>query len=201
MKRGEMLRAEQVASMQHELVERAQSGDHEAFAQLAKASFPRLYRTANLILRDSESAKDAVQDALMQAWRHIRAIRDPASWDAWLHRITVRACYKVARKEKRRNLVELHVTPDPVEARVPDTSAGIDERDRLGRELDRLDIDQRTVIVLHFYLDLPLVDVAEILDIPAGTVKSRLHRGLKAMRTSMHVVPEALQQLGPEHSA
>ena len=196
-----MFRAEPVASMQHELVERARSGDHEAFAQLAKASFPRLYRTAHLILRDSESAKDAVQDALMQAWRHIRAIRDPDSWDAWLHRTTVRACYKVARKEKRRTLVELHVTPDPETAGALDTSADVAERDRIGRELDRLDIDQRTVIVLHFYLDLPLVDVAEILDIPAGTVKSRLHRGLEAMRASMRARPEAHGRLDPEHSA
>ena len=196
-----MLRAEPVASMQQELVERARSGDHAAFAQLAKASFPRLYRTANLILRDSESAQDAVQDALMHAWRHVRAIRDPGSWDAWLHRITVRACYKVARREKRRTLVELRASPDPGMARAPDTSAEVVERDRLRRELDRLDIDQRTVIVLHYYLDLPLADVAEILDIPAGTVKSRLHRGLEAMRASMRGSPEALQQLGPEHSA
>jgi RNA polymerase sigma-70 factor (ECF subfamily) len=187
--------------MQHELVERARSGDHEAFAQLARASFPRLYRTAHLILRDSESAKDAVQDALMQAWRHIRAIRDPGSWDAWLHRTTVRACYKVARKEKRRILIELHVMPDPDIARALDTSADVAERDRLGRELGRLDIDQRTVIVLHYYLDLPLVDVAEILDIPAGTVKSRLHRGLEAMRASMHARPDARGRLDPEHSA
>jgi RNA polymerase sigma-70 factor (sigma-E family) len=187
--------------MQHELVERARSGDHEAFAQLAKASFPRLYRTAYLILRESESAKDAVQDALMQAWRHVRAIRDPGSWDAWLHRTTVRACYKVARKEKRRTLVELHVRPDPDMARALDTSADVAERDRLGRELGRLEIDQRTVIVLHYYLDLPLVDVAEILDIPAGTVKSRLHRGLEAMRASMHARPDARGRLDPEHSA
>jgi RNA polymerase sigma factor (sigma-70 family) len=187
--------------MQHELVERARSGDHEAFAQLATASFPRLYRTAHLILRDSESAKDAVQDALMQAWRHIRAIRVPGSWVAGLHRTTVRACYKVAHKEKRRTLVELHVMPDPEPAGAADTSADIVERDRIGRELGRLDIDQRAVIVLHYYLDLPLVDVAEILDIPAGTVKSRLHRGLEAMRASMHARPEARGRLDPEHSA
>jgi RNA polymerase sigma factor (sigma-70 family) len=196
-----MLRVESVALMQQELVDRARTGDHEAFAQLAKTSFPRMYRTASLILRDSESAKDAVQDAYMQAWRHVRALRDSSSWDAWLHRTTVRACYKVARKEKRRTLVELREQPDSQGTGIPDASAGIAERDRLGRELDRLDIDQRTVIVLHFYLDLPLVDVAEILDIPAGTVKSRLHRGLERMRASMRGAPDALPQLDPEHSA
>jgi len=186
--------------MQQELVERARSGDHEAFAQLAKASFPRMYRTANLILRDSESAKDAVQDAYMQAWRHVRALRDPSSWDAWLHRTTVRACYKVARKEKRRTLVELREQPDSEGTGIPDASAGIAERDRLGRELDRLDIDQRTVIVLHYYLDLPVREVAEILDIPYGTAASRLHRGLEAMRSSIRIGSEAADVPATERS-
>ena len=65
------------------------------------------------------------------------------------------------------------------------------ERDRLERELGRLPIDQRTVMVLHFYLDLPLTDVAAILDIPAGTAKSRLHRGLQALRGNIVAGPEA----------
>lgn len=185
--------------MQRELVERARRGDHDAFADLVQASYPRLFRVANLILRDSDRAKDAVQDGLMQAWRHIRSLRDPDAWDAWLHRTTVRACYKVARKEKRRSLVELHVTPDPAATGTPDASSSIAERDRLGRELDRLDLDRRAVIVLHFYLDLPLPEVAEILDIPVGTAKSRLHRGLNAMRESMRV-PETLGQPDPEGS-
>ena len=185
--------------MQRELVERAREGDHGAFTELVKASYPRLFGVANLILRDSDRAKDAVQDGLMQSWRHIRSLRDPEAWDAWLHRTTVRACYKVARKEKRRSLVELHVTADPATAGIPDASSSIAERDRLGRELDRLDIDRRAVIVLHFYLDLPLTEVAEILGIPTGTAKSRLHRGLAAMRESM-VTPEPLGQPDPEDS-
>ena len=176
--------------MQRALVERAMTGDHEAFAQLATASFPRLYGAARLILRDSDLARDAVQDALVLAWRYVRALRDPSAWDAWLHRLCVRACYRSARKQRRRSLVELHVTPDPDATGAPDGSAHVAERDQLGRELGRLDLDQRTVIVLHYYLDLALVDVAEILDIPAGTVKSRLHRGLEAMRASMRAGPE-----------
>lgn len=194
-----MPRAKAVATVQRELVERARAGDHDAFTELVRASYPRLFGVARLILRDSDRAKDAVQDGLMQAWRHIRSLRDPDAWDAWLHRTTVRACYKVARKEKRRSLVELHVTPDPAVAGTPDASSSIAERDRLGRELDRLDIDRRAVIVLHFYLDLPLREVAEILDIPAGTAKSRLHRGLAAMRESMRA-PESLGQPDPEGS-
>ncbi len=185
--------------MQRELVEQARRGDHGAFAELVKASYPRLFGVARLILRDSDRAKDAVQDALMQSWRHVRSLRDPDAWDAWLHRTTVRACYKVARQEKRRSLVELHVAPDPGVASVSDTTAELADRDRLGRELDRLDFDRRVVIVLHFYLDLPLTEVAEILDIPTGTAKSRLHRGLTAMRESMRA-PDPIGNADPEAS-
>lgn len=175
--------------MQRALVEQAMDGDIDAYTELVKASHPRLFGIAHLILRDIDRAQDAVQDALLLAWRNVRSLRDPDAWDAWLHRLTVRACYRVARKDKRRTLVELHVTPDPGSARTPDASAGVADRDWLGRELDRLDMDQRVVIVLHYYLDLPVSKVAEILDIPYGTAASRLHRGLEAMRSVMGAAP------------
>jgi RNA polymerase sigma-70 factor (ECF subfamily) len=173
--------------MQRQLVERAQAGDHDAFSVLVRASFPRLYGVATLILRDPDRAQDAVQEALVLAWRHIGALRDADAWDAWLRRLTVRACYRWARQVRRRNLVELHVVPDEDPAGAGDFSMSVAERDRIGRELGRLPIDQRAVMVLHFYLDLPLTEAAEILDIPIGTAKSRLHRGLEALRTSMSV--------------
>jgi len=173
--------------MQRELVERARDGDLDAYSQLVRAAHPRLYGIAKLILRDSDRAEDVVQDALLLAWRHVRSLRDPDAWDAWLRRLTVRACYKAARKEKRRTLVELHVTPDVGAARVPDASSDIAERDWVMAELDQLDIDRRAVIVLHYYLELSIPEVAEILDIPVGTAASRLHRGLEAMRSSMRV--------------
>jgi RNA polymerase sigma-70 factor, ECF subfamily len=180
-----VLRADTVASMQRALVEQAMGGDIDAYSELVRASHPRLFGVANLILRDSDRAQDAVQDALLLAWRHVRSLRDPDAWDAWLRRLTVRACYKVASAHRRRTLVELHVTPDPGSTKAPDASIGVADRDWLGRELDRLDIDQRVVLVLHYYLDLPVSEVAEIIDIPYGTAASRLHRGLEAMRASM----------------
>lgn len=81
--------------MQRELVERARSGDHEAFSDLARASMDRLYALATLILRDADRAQDVVQEALISAWRDMRALRDPDAWEAWLHRLTVRAHYKM----------------------------------------------------------------------------------------------------------
>jgi RNA polymerase sigma-70 factor (ECF subfamily) len=184
--------------MQRELVERAKAGDHDAFAILARRAFPRLRGTASLILRDSDRAQDAVQDALVLAWRHIRAVRDADAWDAWLYRTTVRACYRLARRERRRQLVELAV-PVLREPEASDHSAALAQRDLLGRELGRLPIDQRAVMVLHFYLDLPLGEAAEILGIPIGTAKSRLHRGLETLRASM--ADERVSPLVPERSA
>jgi RNA polymerase sigma-70 factor (ECF subfamily) len=170
--------------MKVELVERARSGDHDAFAVLAKESFGRLYGAAKLILRDQDRAQDAVQEALVLAWKHVRAIRDPEAWDAWVYRLTVRACYRLARTAKRRDVTELHIEVD-AEPSGHDFTGPLVERDRLGRELGRLPVDQRAVMVLHFYLDLPLTEAASVLDIPVGTAKSRLHRGLETLRLAL----------------
>ena len=171
--------------MQRDLVIAARDGDLEAYSQLVRAAFPRLYGVANLILRDSDRAQDAVQDALVQAWRHVRSLRDPDAWDAWLRRLTVRACYKVANRERRRREVEQHVTLDGSTAVTGDHSAELAERDWVVSQLGSIDIDKRAVLVLHYYLDLPMPEVAETLDIPYGTAASRLHRGLEALRESM----------------
>ncbi|MFV2063499.1 MAG: RNA polymerase sigma factor, partial [Chloroflexota bacterium] len=171
--------------MQEDLVERAKSGDHEAFSELASASIGRLYAVAVLILRDGDRAQDAVQEALVSAWKDMRALRDPGAWDAWLHRVVVRACYKQARKDRRRTEVELKVLPGPEPARPIDLAMSVAERDEMEQELGRLPIDQRALMVLHYYADLTLEQAAEILDIPIGTAKSRLHRGLRTLRESM----------------
>ncbi len=187
--------AEVVTQMQRDLVIAARDGDHEAYAQLVRASFPRLYGVANLILRDSDRAQDAVQDALVLAWKHVRSLRDPDAWDAWLRRLTVRACYKAAKKEKRRTEVEQHVTLDAGSAVTRDHSTELAERDWVIGKLDSIDIEKRAVLVLHYYLDLPMPEVAEILDIPYGTAASRLHRGLEALRASMRGPGEADPEL------
>jgi RNA polymerase sigma-70 factor, ECF subfamily len=171
--------------MQRELVERAIGGDHDAFAQLVGASIGRLYGVATVILRDRDRAQDAVQEALVSAWRDVRALRHPEAWDSWLYRLTVRACYRQARQDRRRIRFELDVMPDPEPASGQDMTTSLDERDRIERELGRLPLDQRAVLVLHFVLDLPLAEVAEILGTPIGTTKSRLNRGLADLRGSL----------------
>jgi RNA polymerase sigma-70 factor (ECF subfamily) len=184
-----------------EAVLKAISGDHDAFASLVKGSIGRQFAIARLILRDGDRAQDAVQDALVSAWRDVRGLRDPDAWDAWLYRLTVRACYRAARRERHRTRIELRVLPDP-EPRTPfDISVEVAERDRLDRRLGGLPLDQRAVMVLHFYLDLPLSDAADILGIPLGTAKSRLGRGLAALREAMHAEPESIAMRPKEHTA
>ena len=170
--------------MQPALVERARSGDHDAFSVLVGASVPRLLGAATLILRDQDRAQDAVQEALVKAWRNVRALRDLEAWDSWLYRLTVNACYRAARSSKRRSVVELQVTLDREQVD-DDPARTVADRDLMGRALGRLPVDQRAVMVLHFYLDLPLAEAADVLGIPTGTAKSRLHRGLETLRIAL----------------
>ena len=169
--------------MQRDLVERAMARDGDAFDELARISIRRLYVIARLILRDEERAQDATQEALVAAWSHIAGLRDPDRFEAWLHRLLVRSCYREAGRDKRRGSVEIHAwVPDVSE---PDASMGLADRDQLERGFRRLDTDQRTVLVLHYYLGLTLDEAAEILGIPPGTVRSRLHRAIAAMRAAL----------------
>ncbi len=166
--------------MERRLVERAMAGDHDAFACLARASIDRLYAVACLILHDDTRAEDATQEALVAAWRDLPGLRDPDRFDAWLHTLLVRACYREARKERGRRVVELYVTVPEGEGR--DIGRDLADRDELERALQRLDAEQRTVLVLHYDLGLPLSETAEALGVPEGTAKSRLHRATAAMR-------------------
>jgi RNA polymerase sigma factor (sigma-70 family) len=165
-------------------VEQARDGDVDAFSQLASASIADLYAVARLILRDTPRAEDAVQDALVEAWRSIRGLRDPDRFDAWMHRLLVRACHRHGRVQTRRDVIELHLleTDAPM---LDDAAMSVANRDQLERGFRRLPLDQRAVIVLHFYRGFPLTDVAEILAIPAATATSRLHRATPPLRAAL----------------
>ena len=166
--------------MQRDLVERAQQGDHDAFAILAGATIGRLDAAARLILRDPERAKDAMQDAFVRAWRDLPTLRDPERFDAWLHRLVVHACLNEARRNRRRTIeIELLPTDHPT---TTDAAGDLADRDEIERGFRALDPEQRAVVVLHFYLGYPLPDAAHLLGVPVGTAKSRLHRAIQALR-------------------
>ena len=170
---------------QHGLVVRAREGDRQAFAELVRASGARLDATARLILRDPDLAQDAVQETLIRAWRSLPGLRDPGAFDHWLHSLVAHACIDFVRKRRRR-VVEVELTPIH-DAPTLDGAGVIADRDQLDRVLARLEPEARAVVVLHFYLDLPLPRVAAMLGIPIGTAKSRLHRSLGAMRSALTI--------------
>lgn len=181
---------------QRGLVEQAQRGDHDAFAALAGAAIARLDAAARLILRDPELARDAVQDTLIRAWRDLPTLRDVERFDAWLHRSLVNTCLDLIRRRKRR-AVEVEMTPLFTPA-VADFASGVVDRDLLDRALRALAPDRRALVVLHYYLGMPLPDVAAALGIPLGTAKSRLHRSVSELRTSVGLADKATARSVPE---
>jgi RNA polymerase sigma factor (sigma-70 family) len=170
--------------MQRDLVIRARSGDHDAFSTLAEGAVDRLHRTAWLILRSDDDAADAVQEALLGAWLHIAAVRDPDRFDAWLNRLLVHSCYRIAKRTSRRRVLEIPMaTPDEPGAR--DVQDALATRDQLERAFRRLTPEERAVLVVHHFLGLPDAEAAAVLEIAVGTFKSRLHRASIAMRAAL----------------
>ena len=168
--------------MQRDLVEQAQRGDRESFGLLAEMSIAWLYNVAQLMLADSDLAEDAVQEALVVTWRDLRGLRDPDRFDAWLRRILVRCVYRVAKGERRQ--AERERSVGPAESS-PDAAGEIANRDEIDRVFRRIKPEYRAVIVLHHYLGFSDQEAGEILGVPAGTVKSRLHRATAALRAEL----------------
>jgi RNA polymerase sigma-70 factor, ECF subfamily len=172
---------------QRDLVERAREGDHDAFAELVDARLARLDAAARLILRDPELARDAVQEALIRAWRDLPGLRDPDRFDGWLQKLTVNACLDLLRRRRRR-AIEVELSPiEP--ASTSDFTGALADRDLVDQALRRLDPGHRAVVALHYLLGMPLPEVAAALEIPLGTAKSRLHYSLATMRAG--ATPEA----------
>jgi RNA polymerase sigma-70 factor (ECF subfamily) len=170
--------------MSRELVARAQRGDQEAFGLLALALGDRLYAVAARILRDSDIAADATQQALVSIWRDLPRLRELDRFEAWSYRILVRACYAERRRERRWS-PSLRVLPTATESDAVDGTRLIIDRDQMERAARRLSIDHRAVIVLRFYLELPHPEIAELLGIPVGTVRSRLRYALLGLRAAL----------------
>ena len=169
--------------MHDELVDRAKRGDEEAFDALARLVGDRCMAIATRILRDVGLAEDAVQSALTVAWRDLRTLRDSSRFEPWLHRILTHECYAEARRRTRWS-PDIRLLPVGGLAE-SDAVLTVNDRDQLERAFRRLTLEQRAVLVFHYYLDLPLREVAERLGVPFGTAKSRLHYASAALRASL----------------
>jgi RNA polymerase sigma-70 factor (ECF subfamily) len=177
-----------------DLVELARLGDREAFTVLVHQVSDVLYAVAYRILRDPGLAEDALQNALVLAWRRLPHLRDAERFEAWIHRILVHACYD---ESQRSRSWTANVRALPVNGpSTPDGSDAIADRDELERAFRRLPVDQRAVFVLHHFLGLPLVEVAEMLGIPAGTARSRLHYAIAGLRDALMAEPESIVRGG-----
>ena len=185
--------------MQVALVERARAGDEEAFGSLARGAADRLLAIAYRILRDLGLAEDAVQQTLVLAWRELPTLRDVDRFDAWLRRLLVHACYREARRGHRW-AANVHVLPLDQPDRSDDVETVV-ERDQLERGFRRLPPEQRAIFVFHHYLGLTLAEVAVELDVPLGTVKSRLHYATNAMRAALEADLRIPNHTSREHSA
>jgi RNA polymerase sigma-70 factor (ECF subfamily) len=168
--------------LDRELVERAQAGDESAFGALAVRIGDRLYAMALHILRDADLAADASQQALIDIWRHLPDLSDPDRFQAWAYRIVVRRAYAEAKRHRSWTLKAMTLSAEAV---------GLDEhrlvidRDQLARGFERLPIDHRSVVVLKHYAGLSNEEIADLLDIPVGTVRSRLHYSLRTLRSAL----------------
>jgi RNA polymerase sigma-70 factor (ECF subfamily) len=170
------------------LVRRAVAGDQGAFTELVRRHEGRVFAVAMRMLGREEDALDATQDAFLTVYRKAGQFRGESAFTTWLHRITVNACYDILRKKARQPLLravgddEREVEPGPpVEDHAAEVAGGID----VERALQEVPEDFRAVLILADVHDLAYDEIATILEIPTGTVKSRLHRGRAALGRAM----------------
>jgi RNA polymerase sigma-70 factor (ECF subfamily) len=177
--------------------ERAIAADAEAaravaFERLIEDRLDATYRLARLILRDAQEAEDATHDAFVRAWRDHGRLRDPERFDAWFGRILVNACRDRLRKASHRRHDDLAQAAGATASH--DANRQVDDRDALERAFRTLNPDQRIAVVLRYYRDLPVEQVARTVGAPVGTVRSRLHYGLKELRRALESANQGMDR-------
>jgi RNA polymerase sigma-70 factor (ECF subfamily) len=159
-----------------------------AFDRLLERHLADAYRLAALILGDQSEAEDATHDAAVRAWTAWGSLRDPSRFEAWFQRILVNVCRN---RIRGRRLRPIPLDDPPVEAHDP--LADTPERLALRAALGRLTPDHRTVVVLRFFADLSIDEIAERTDERAGTVRSRLHYALRELRAAYDAADRAAE--------
>jgi RNA polymerase sigma-70 factor (ECF subfamily) len=155
----------------------------QAFAALAERELDAAYRLAGVILGDPFEAQDATHDAFVAAWRHYGSLKDPARFGAWMQRILVNTCRdRLRRRSRQPSVVEIDLSGLRAAG---DAYGQVDDRIALDSAFDALSADHRLVLVLRFYSDLTVEQIADRLGVPAGTVKSRLHAATEKLNRAL----------------
>ncbi len=187
------------------LVRRFLDGDAAAFSELVERHQTRVYNLCLRILGDPDDARDVTQDTFLAALRKLEQFRGDAAFTTWLHRVAVNACYDELRKRRRRPV--LHAVPDDPADRTPEAGPpSPDHADETAGSLDAaaglaaVPEDFRIAVVLADVQDLPYEEISRILDVPVGTVKSRVHRGRLALARALGLEHPREPGTGPRPS-
>ncbi len=167
-------------------IRRAQRGDVSAYDALVRAYETLAFRAAYLITRDEHEAADAAQDAFVRAYRALNSFRLGEPFRPWLMRIvTNQALNRIQASKRRANMTERYMQDESEKRETSDAQRHLETREqneKLMRAVRRLKSDEQTLIALRYFLELPEAEVAQTLNVPQGTVKSRLHRTLTKLR-------------------
>jgi RNA polymerase sigma-70 factor, ECF subfamily len=187
---AQTLRASVEAPAAQELVQRASRGDVAAFDELVSMRLAASLRLARAIVDTPADAEDVVQEAFVSAWRSLPRLRDPERFDAWFGRILVNTARTHVRR--RGSVTPISIdrqtaagTADLAHGRHDPALESVASRDALGRAIDRLSIDQRTILALHHLEERPVAQIADVLGIPVGTAKWRLHAARQALERAL----------------
>jgi RNA polymerase sigma-70 factor (ECF subfamily) len=182
--------AAQLVSTESAFVRRAAKGDGLAFEQLVATRSAQAFRIARAILGNDADARDATQDAFVSAWKQLPTLRDPDSFDAWLRRILVNACQGQIRSRRHVREISLDESFDR-RAPGPGIAEQVGDTEMLSKAFDRLDVDKRSILVLHYLNHEPVASIAAALKIPSGTVKWRLSEARAALQRALTAEGEA----------
>ena len=169
------------------IVQRALGGDAEAFGELVRRWERRIFALTYGLLGREEDARDATQETFLAAFRNLRGFRGEAKVSSWLHRIAVNQCLTRQRRAKVRKESALEDSPDTDFAAIVDESPAsvVEGRQRtvaVRRALNGLPLELRQIVVMKEFEELTFREIAEVLDLPLSTVKSRLYTGLKQLQ-------------------
>lgn len=160
-------------------VKKATKGDEKAFQELIDLEKNKLYRMAYVYVKNEEDALDIVQDAIYKAFTSIKSLKHPQYFSTWLSRILINSALDFIKKHERIIPTgEMDVIPG-------ERHSLIEEKLDLALAIEELDVPYKTVIILRYYKDFTVKQIAEILDCPEGTIKTRLHRAIRQLKSEL----------------